>query len=161
MWLTIFTNYRSILAGLMLAFVAILITRVQVVTAQRDLAIQNLDTYKIQATILRDQAKEQSDKSLEDAKRDYAIQTKKAADNAWANAKVRFGAACTLGSIRLPTLPSSNGGGEARIPEGTVPTPVEESVVVGRDFIEACAADVVWINTVKAWCHNNALKGCE
>ena len=158
-WLAL--NYRIILAASAIALMGILFMRLQVVTAQRNEAITNLDTYKIQATMLANQAKKESDNALEIARNDYAISTAAAEKNAWNNAKNRFGVACGIGTRGLPNLPASLGGSEAGVSEGVVPVAVEESVALGRSDIEDYAKALAWVKAVKSWCHANELKGCE
>lgn len=161
-WLTLaMKNWQLILIGLLIACMGILTMRVQTVTAQRNEAITNLESYKVQQAQIADAATKQSNKALEDAKNDYDVSKAAAEKNAWINAKARFGSACGIGTRGLPNLSASGDSSKAGVPEGAVSVQEPERILVDRPFVDACAEDVAVIQVVQQWCHNNGLKGCE
>ncbi len=136
--------------------------RLQVVTAQRELAIQDLQNYKQAAEAAATTAKAQSDHALKETKREYEIQKAAVEKAAWANAKARFGSCNVAGGIRLDGLLTRD---QIRDGEtgsaGTADATAEESVAVGRSFIEACATDSSTILLWQRWATLNELKVSE
>lgn len=129
-------NLLFILLALVTLFAGVQSLRLQTRTAERDLAVSNLESYKQQAKVIAEAEKEKSDNAIKEARNDYQAlveQTK----GAYANYRKRFPAGC---GVRLPNMPASSSSAETGSTEGTDATQ--------REFVAACALDA---GTVKLW----------
>lgn len=157
--MAIFAQWKLILLVTGILLVTALSMRLQTVTAQRNLAVQELASYKKAAEDAAALAKDQSDHALKETKRDYELQKAAIEKTAWANAKARFSTCNAANGIRLDGLRPGDAlhNGETGSASATDAAP-EESVAVGRSFVESCASDAGAILLWQQWAVNNKLE---
>ena len=159
-WLTLaMKNWQLILIGLLIVCMAGLTMRVQVVTAQRNEAIANLDSYKTQAKLIADNSKRLSDASIKEINDGIPILVAAAKTSAVENFKRRFPSSsigCGIGSLRLPNMPSGSGGAETSGSASADGTHEQEPLAI-RDTIEQCAVDAGMLELWKNWAIRNEL----
>lgn len=147
------SNWRLVLIASLGCGLLLMTSAWRVATAQRDLAIADLQNYKRLAEVAATTAKESSEKALKEAKHDYEIQKKAIEASAWANAKDRFGSCNAAGGIRLDGMfagdPVHNN--QAPVSERTVRLQEQERVALGREDIEDYARCIAVTKSMQKW----------
>lgn len=161
MWMTwILSNWRTVL------LVTVIVSSLAYGTMmklQRDLARAQRDKHAETIKALNAAAKTYADQSAKTAKETSDAFTKlveqiKDKDVAIRNAKARFGScnvARGLGPVGV--LPTEYGAGQAGIPESTGGVQESERLAVSSEFVNGCATDAAFVQSVQEWRVKNDL----
>lgn len=157
MWLTDLSKLKWIAIAL-LSFALLLTTlHSRALKAERDAKIAEIQAIKTAA----EQYKTESERIAKEISNGHQalLDTLKAKDLAIKNARARFGS-CTVvrGVGTVGVLPSDTGVSEAGGAERTDESHQQESLAVGRDFIDACAEDAGVTELWKQWAIANGLE---
>lgn len=149
MW--ILTQWKLVLTVSTLCALLLMTSAWRTATAQRDLAIADLASYKQAAEAAATAAKDQSDRAVKEIKHDYDVQKAAIKKNAWANYQKRVGATtCGAGVSGVPMQP---GGGSAE----TGSTEGANAPSGEQLFVEACARDAGRLDLWIQWATLNNL----